>query len=62
MNETASLMQSIGCIHAINLDGGGSSCLLVNGKVVNSPSGITMRKVTNAIVITSKTKIKKSKR
>jgi exopolysaccharide biosynthesis protein len=31
-------MNSIGCVDAINLDGGGSTCLLINGKVANNPS------------------------
>jgi exopolysaccharide biosynthesis protein len=34
----AGLMQQIGCVEAINLDGGGSSCLLVNGKETIKPS------------------------
>jgi len=28
-----------GCVDAINLDGGGSSTLVINGKVINSPAG-----------------------
>ena len=34
----ANLMIRIGCKYAINLDGGGSSRCLVNGKVVNRPT------------------------
>lgn len=30
--QEAQLLKDIGCIEALNLDGGGSSCLLVNGK------------------------------
>jgi exopolysaccharide biosynthesis protein len=26
------MLREIGCVEALNLDGGGSSCLLVNGK------------------------------
>jgi len=36
--EMATLMQQIGCVEALNLDGGGSSCLLVNGKETIKPS------------------------
>ena len=36
--QMAGLMQQIGCVEAINLDGGGSSCLLVNGKETIKPS------------------------
>ncbi len=35
--ELASFMKSIGCVNAMNLDGGGSTVLYVNGKVVNHP-------------------------
>ena len=30
--EEAAVMKSLGCVEALNLDGGGSSCLLVEGK------------------------------
>jgi exopolysaccharide biosynthesis protein len=36
--EMATLLQSLGCIEALNLDGGGSSCLLINGKETIKPS------------------------
>ena len=32
LTQEAQLLQDIGCVEALNLDGGGSSCLLVNGK------------------------------
>jgi len=35
--ELANFMKSIGCINAMNLDGGGSTVLYVNGQVVNQP-------------------------
>ena len=35
--ELAAFMKSIGCVNAMNLDGGGSTVLYVNGKVVNHP-------------------------
>lgn len=34
----AQLMIELGCIEAINLDGGGSSCMLINGKETIKPS------------------------
>jgi exopolysaccharide biosynthesis protein len=37
LNELANFMKSIGCYNAMNLDGGGSTVLYVNGKVVNHP-------------------------
>lgn len=38
LNETGRILRSLGCVDAINLDGGGSTCLFANGKVINSPS------------------------
>jgi Phosphodiester glycosidase len=32
LTELAELMLDLGCVEALNLDGGGSSCMLVNGK------------------------------
>ena len=39
MNELARLMLDLGCIEALNLDGGGSSTMVIEGKVVNDPCG-----------------------
>ena len=36
--QEASMLLSIGCYEALNLDGGGSSCMLVNGKETIKPS------------------------
>lgn len=36
--ELASIMQSLGCKIAYNLDGGGSSTMYFNGKVINNPT------------------------
>ena len=38
LTQTALLLQQIGCVEALNLDGGGSSCMLVNGKETIKPS------------------------
>lgn len=38
VNELARLMKQLGCINAMNLDGGGSTIMYVNGKVVNKPA------------------------
>ena len=35
--ELAGFMKSIGCVNAMNLDGGGSTVLYVNGQVANNP-------------------------
>ena len=36
--ELAQLMKEFGCINAMNLDGGGSTVMYVNGQVVNKPA------------------------
>ncbi len=36
--ELAKIMKSFECLYAMNLDGGGSSTMQVNGQVVNTPS------------------------
>jgi len=58
-NETGQILHSIGCVDAINLDGGGSSCLLADYQIVNSPSDKTgPRPVTSAILVVDKHKKK----
>ena len=49
--ELVDLMQQLGCTEAINLDGGGSTTLWVDGQVVNSPSGYRQRPTADALVI-----------
>lgn len=36
--EAADIMKDLGAINAINLDGGGSSTLVINNTLVNHPS------------------------
>lgn len=49
--ELANFMQSIGCVGAINLDGGGSTVMYVNGRVVNNPQTTGGIPLSNAIVL-----------
>ncbi len=54
LTELAYFMKSLGCINAINLDGGGSTVMYVNGSIVNrppQPGGIAL---SNALVISKK--------
>ncbi|MCX6990044.1 MAG: phosphodiester glycosidase family protein [Chlamydiae bacterium] len=39
IKELAYLMLDLGCTEALNLDGGGSSTMLVEGSVMNEPHG-----------------------
>lgn len=38
LNQTAMLLLSAGCVEGLNLDGGGSSCMLINGEETIRPS------------------------
>ena len=49
----ASILIELGATEAINLDGGSSSTFVVDGKVVNRPSGQSEREVLNAVLITA---------
>jgi exopolysaccharide biosynthesis protein len=37
LDELAQLMTDLGCVHAINLDGGGSTSLVSGGRLRNRP-------------------------
>jgi len=50
LNETAAILLDLGCIEGLNLDGGGSSCLLVNGKETIKPSDPTGERPVPAIL------------
>ncbi|WP_295117523.1 phosphodiester glycosidase family protein [uncultured Chitinophaga sp.] len=55
LQETADLMKSMGCTGAINLDGGGSTALVVNGQQTVKPSDAAgERAVMSAIIIKKK--------
>ena len=55
LNELAILFQQLGCYEAINLDGGGSSCLLVNGKETIKPSDPTGQRPVPAVFYVKQT-------
>ena len=50
--ELATIMRDIGCVEALNLDGGGSSTLVVNGTLINCPAGGDyQREVMSALAV-----------
>ena len=51
--ELALFLQELGAVHAMNLDGGGSSTMVIKGNVVNKPSDGKERKVGNALAVIS---------
>jgi hypothetical protein len=54
LRELAAFMRELGCTQALNLDGGGSTTMIVRGKVVNRPSDATgERAVANALLLIS---------
>lgn len=59
MGELAILMKSLGCRHAMNLDGGGSTNLYANKVTINRPSDATgPRPVVSAVLLRDKYKKK----
>jgi hypothetical protein len=51
--ELTHLAQKLNLSYALNLDGGGSTTMVVNGKIVNHPSDATgPRKVSDALIVT----------
>lgn len=57
LEETARIMVNLGCEEAVNLDGGGSSCLLVNGKETIEPSDKEgQRPVASVFIVQKKSK------
>ena len=51
LRELSTFMRSLGARNAMNLDGGGSSVMWVNGLVVNRPSDGFERNVATALVV-----------
>jgi len=51
LSELASLMKELGCVNAINLDGGGSTQMYLNGRIVNNPSNRGGTPVSNALIL-----------
>ena len=54
LEQEAKLLIDLGCTEALNLDGGGSSCMLVNGKETIKPSDKTGERPVPAVFIIQK--------
>ena len=54
LTEWAELLKKVGARDAMNLDGGGSSDLVVGGEVQNSPSDGSERSVGSALIVVKK--------
>ena len=51
LTELAYTMQQLGAVDALNLDGGGSTAMVVASRVVNRPSDGVERNVSNALLV-----------
>lgn len=54
LTQEAKMLQELGCWEALNLDGGGSSCMLVNGKETIKPSDATGQRAVPAVFVIRK--------
>ena len=54
LGELARYMKQLGCINAMNLDGGSSTVMYGGGEVLNSPSAVGGILISNAVNIISK--------
>jgi hypothetical protein len=53
LTQEAKLLIDLGCVEALNLDGGGSSCMLVNGKETIKPSDKEGERAVPAVFLIS---------
>ena len=51
--EMKGIFDALGAVNAVNLDGGGSSCMVVNDEVINHPSDGSVRAVGNGCLLVS---------
>ena len=49
--DLSALMKRLGAVHAINLDGGGSTTMSYRGGIINSPSGGVQRSVADGLLV-----------
>jgi exopolysaccharide biosynthesis protein len=54
LKELATCMKELGAFDAVNLDGGGSTGLTLDGNILNSPSDGKERKISNALLVLQK--------
>lgn len=53
MTEAFGIFTELGCANAVNLDGGGSTCMVANDEVINTPSDGPIRAVGNGCLLIS---------
>lgn len=50
LRELATIMRGLGCVEALNLDGGGSSALVAGGVLLNRPAGGTVQREVMSVL------------
>jgi len=53
LDELAAIMKGLGSVNAINLDGGGSTTMVVEGSVVNAPTDGRERPIADSLLVYS---------
>jgi len=53
LKDMMGIFLALGAVNAMNLDGGGSSCMVVNDEVINDPSDGNVRPVGNGCLLVS---------
>ena len=56
LQDEAEILHDLGCYEALNLDGGGSSCMLINGKETIRPSDASGQRPVPAVFLVKWTK------
>ena len=54
LEELAKYLRDQGIVEAMNLDGGGSSAIVAEGQILNSPSDGSERRVPTALIVVPK--------
>jgi exopolysaccharide biosynthesis protein len=54
LRQEALMLKELGCHEALNLDGGGSSCLLINGKETITPCDKTGQRPVPAVFLVTR--------
>ncbi len=52
--QLAKILKELNCTEALNLDGGGSSCMLINGRETNSPSAKGVQRAVPSVFLIEK--------
>ncbi|OGB87534.1 4-hydroxy-3-methylbut-2-enyl diphosphate reductase [candidate division WOR-1 bacterium RIFCSPLOWO2_02_FULL_46_20] len=51
LEELSNLLLSLGAVEAMNLDGGSSATMVVNGRTINKPTAGFQRRISNALIL-----------